>query len=300
MLTRPQVQRFAAKSGLRDIMIAEKEIVLTYLLQLLAERGVLKLFAFKGGTCLRKMFLGSRGRFSTDLDFTSLEPHDHEDVILEMMQAFEEPFNGIQFSIPDGSYYEADDGVSWGVNPTYQHDWNSSGDSEIKIQISRSETPTLPTEVRTQCEQSYFKFSVKPVDIACLQFNELLAEKLRAGYQRNKARDVYDLAIFSTRPLNHDLIRPLVIIKLWQARDSFDPEKLLAKLTDKNAFDWADLAQLMRQGQPPNVEKMTRDCAVGYGFLAKLSADEKIMADDRHQRRKDVYEKIVNCLPRDG
>ena len=54
--------------------------------------------------------------------FTSLEPHDHEDVILEMMQAFEEPFYGIQISIPDGSYYEADDGVSWGVNPTYQHD----------------------------------------------------------------------------------------------------------------------------------------------------------------------------------
>jgi hypothetical protein len=41
MLTRPQVQRYATESGLRDIMIAEKEIVLTYLLQLLSERGIL-------------------------------------------------------------------------------------------------------------------------------------------------------------------------------------------------------------------------------------------------------------------
>ena len=51
-------------------MIAENEIVLTYLLQLMAERGILDKLAFKGGTCLRKMFIGSGGRFSTDLDFT--------------------------------------------------------------------------------------------------------------------------------------------------------------------------------------------------------------------------------------
>jgi hypothetical protein len=39
MLTRPQVQRYAAESGLRDLMIVEKEVVLTFLLQLLSERG---------------------------------------------------------------------------------------------------------------------------------------------------------------------------------------------------------------------------------------------------------------------
>ena len=36
MLTQPQVQRYAIESGLRDIMIAEKEVVLTFLLQLLS------------------------------------------------------------------------------------------------------------------------------------------------------------------------------------------------------------------------------------------------------------------------
>ena len=106
MLTRPQVQRYSTESGLRDIMIAEKEVVLTFLLQLLSERGLLDRLAFKGGTCLRKMFTGSQGRFSTDLDFTGIEAHDHEDVILDMMQVFEQPFHGIQFSIPDEGYYE--------------------------------------------------------------------------------------------------------------------------------------------------------------------------------------------------
>src|ERR1039458_1917103 len=102
----PQVQRYSNDSGLRDIMIAEKEVVLTFLLQLLSERGILDKLAFKGGTCLRKMYIGSQGRFSTDLDFTGIGEHDHEDVILEMMQAFDQPFHGIQFSIQDESRSE--------------------------------------------------------------------------------------------------------------------------------------------------------------------------------------------------
>jgi predicted nucleotidyltransferase component of viral defense system len=117
MLAQPQVQRFAFESGLKD-MIAEKEIVLAFLLQLFSERGVLAKLAFKGGTCLRKMHLGSQGRFSTDLDSTGTEDHDHGAVILEMMDAFEEPYHGLKFTVPDDGYYESDDKLSWGVNPT--------------------------------------------------------------------------------------------------------------------------------------------------------------------------------------
>jgi predicted nucleotidyltransferase component of viral defense system len=200
MLTQPQVQRYANDSGLRDIMIAEKEVVLTFLLQLLSERGILNRLAFKGGTCLRKMFLGAQGRFSTDLDFTGIQEHDHQDVILEMMTAFEQPFHGIQFSIPDESYYETADGLSWGVNPTYSHEWNQAA-SEIKLQISRRETPTLPPQRLPQIVQSYFRFlPFAPADIVCLVLPEILAEKIRASYQRSKARDIYDLGAFRHPP----------------------------------------------------------------------------------------------------
>ena|SRR5579862_7240228 len=61
MLTQAQVQRYAVESGLWDIMIAEKEVVLTFLLQLFSERGLLDRLAFKGGTCLPKMHLGGQG-----------------------------------------------------------------------------------------------------------------------------------------------------------------------------------------------------------------------------------------------
>src|SRR6267143_5329858 len=117
------------------------------------QAGAVDRLAFKGGTCLRKMFIGSQGRFSTDLDFTGLGEHDHEDVILTMMGAFEQEFHGIRFRIPD-NYYETVDGLSWGVNPTYAHEWNAAGESEIKLQISRRETPTLASVRLPQCGQS--------------------------------------------------------------------------------------------------------------------------------------------------
>jgi predicted nucleotidyltransferase component of viral defense system len=293
MLTQPQVQRYSNESGLRDMMIAEKEVVLTFLLQLLSERGILNRLAFKGGTCLRKMYIGSQGRFSTDLDFTGTEEHDHEDVILEMMEAFQQPFLGIQFTIPDGSYYETQDGLSWGVNPTYSHDWNASGVSEIKLQISRRETPTLPTVRLPQIEQSYFKLlPFVPSEIICLAIPEILAEKIRACYQRNKARDIYDLGVFATRPLDQALIRRLVVLKLWQARDTFDPARLIQKFQDGVGFDWEDLRQLLNRAAVIDRETITAGCVKGFGFLADLTDDERTLASDKYQREQAVAERL--------
>ena len=248
MLTQPQVQRYSNESGLRDIMIAEKEVVLTFLLQLLSERGILDRLAFKGGTCLRKMFIGTSGtifdrsRFYRDRGARSRGCHPRND------GGVPTAFYGIQFAIPDGSYYETQDGLSWGVNPTYSHDWNASGVSEVRLQISRRETPTLPTVRLTQIEQSYFKLlPFVPAEILCLALPEILAEKIRACYQRNKARDIYDLGVFATRPLDHALIRRLVALKLWQARDTFDPARLMRKFEDGRDFDWDDLGQLVNR-----------------------------------------------------
>ncbi len=296
MLTQPQVQRYANESGLRDIMIAEKEVVLTFLLQLLSGRGILDRLAFKGGTCLRKMFIGAQGRFSTDLDFTGIQEHDHEDVILDMMAAFEQPYHGIQFGIPDEAYYETQDGLSWGVNPIYAHDWNQGG-SEIKLQISRRETPTLPTERRAQIEQSYLRLlPFAAAEIVCLALAEILAEKIRACYQRNKARDIYDLGMFATRPLDQALIRRLVVLKLWQARDTFDPARLMQKFEDGRDFDWDDLGQLLNRTVDIDRERITRDCARGFGFLADLTDDERALARDQYQREQAVADRLRAAL----
>jgi Nucleotidyl transferase AbiEii toxin, Type IV TA system len=170
---------------------------------------------------------------------------------------------------------------------------NASEVSEIKLQISRRETPTLPTERRAQIEQSYFKpLPFAPAEIACLALPEILAEKIRACYQRNKARDMYDLGMFAMRPLDQALIRRLVVLKLWQAQDTFDPARLMQKFEDGREFDWDDLRQLPNRAIVIYREKISADCVRGFGFLANLTDDERTLARDQYQREQATAERL--------
>lgn len=293
MLTQPQLQRFAHESGIRNLEIVEKEVVLTYFLQLLSERGFLADMAFKGGTCIRKTWLGSNGRFSTDVDFTATrQEKSADDYVLQLAEITSQPFHGIQFEIDmgDRGWYEADDGVSWGVLPNYRH---ALSNGVLKLQVSNRETPTLLSDSRPQLEISYFKLlPFKPADLSCLRIEEILAEKIRATYQRNKPRDIWDLDQFAGRPFYEPLIRKLMITKLWQVRDSFSSERWNAKLEEARAWDWDDLRQLVRGGVS-DPKQMLKRCARRFAFLADMNADESELAVDSHQRRRDLYEKLV-------
>ncbi len=70
MIDRKAVDFFAHQSRARDVMVAEREVVLAYALHFLDHKGILARLAFKGGTALRKLVFGAGGRFSEDLDFT--------------------------------------------------------------------------------------------------------------------------------------------------------------------------------------------------------------------------------------
>ena len=58
--------------------------------------------------------------------------------------------------------------------------------------------------------------------VTTLRFEEIVAEKIRAAYQRLTVRDVYDLYQFRQRPFDRDLVRTLTVLKLWLVGDAFD------------------------------------------------------------------------------
>lgn len=74
LIPRGSLDQYAAGSGV-DRRTAGQNVVLTYVLKLLfddsSSKRLAESLAFKGGTCLRKMFFGKPSRFSTDLDFTA-------------------------------------------------------------------------------------------------------------------------------------------------------------------------------------------------------------------------------------
>jgi predicted nucleotidyltransferase component of viral defense system len=99
-----------------------------------------------------------------------------------------------------------------------------------------------------------------PAEITCLALPEILSEKIRACYQRNKARDIYDLGMYATRSLDYPLIRRLVVQKLWQAGDTFDPARLMRKFGQGREFDWDDLQDLVRRDARIDRERICADC----------------------------------------
>jgi predicted nucleotidyltransferase component of viral defense system len=73
--------------------------------------------------------------------------------------------------------------------------------------------------MHTQCGQSYFtQLPFAPRPIRALALEDIIAEKIRACYQRSKARDIYDLRSFATRALNQALVRRLVVLTSGRRR----------------------------------------------------------------------------------
>ena len=120
MIEKKLAQWYASLSGV-GLDIAEREIVLTYVLRLLYDGRFLDKLAFKGGTAIRKLHLGRTGRFSLDLDFTSVAEREPGDLVLDLVELFDgRTYQGIAFSVPQSGYWTTDD--SCGAEVRYRHE----------------------------------------------------------------------------------------------------------------------------------------------------------------------------------
>ena len=296
MLTTSQLRQIAARSGARDIANVEIDVILTHLLQLLLEKGLMVHLAFKGGTMLRKMIFGPRGRLSTDLDFTCRTDISTDDLMVMILEALGEPYHGIAFRFDkDKDWYLTEDGCA--ANPVCAHAANEKG-VKIKIQVSTRERPILPAAPLVQIEQDYFKLlRFDPAEIPCLAFEEAVAEKIRAASQRSKIRDLHDLAELAVRPLNRDLIRSLAVLKIWKSGGpGLDYERFRARILDGADYDIADLANLLRKDQRPELEPMIRRVIEGFRFLGDMNELERTLAEDSFQRRNAEADRMLAAI----
>ena len=214
MIEEKFVDLYARNSGLRDKLVAERDVVLTYALRALLDAGLMNHLAFKGGTCLRKLIFGSAGRFSEDLDFTLDSEEPEDDVLARVVETFSREHHGITFALDD--YYKTDGDTSFGGDVLYRHAWNDAG--RFRLQVSLRERPTLPVVALAMKPQAYFgQLEFDLFEVRSLPTIEMIAEKVRAAFQRAKVRDLYDLHRFATTPFDGELLRRLVVLKLWRA-----------------------------------------------------------------------------------
>ncbi len=294
MLQQKFVDWFARDSNV-SLPVAERDVVLTYALRVLADVGLLERLIFKGGTCIRKVFLGRSGRFSEDLDFTAVGISDPDDLILAIAEAFDgRSYHHITYSVKTGDFYVREDRRACGARIGYSHEWNPS--AQFALDVSLREEPVLGIQTLPLLSDSYFKhLEIEPPVVTTLRFEEIVAEKIRAAYQRLTVRDVYDLYLFRQMPFDRDLVRTLAVLKLWLAEDAFDPDRFFTNLGSER-YDWSDLGRLVRRDRRPETKAVITGCLKGYSFLRNLSADEAELARDPHRQRRDLYERIVQRL----
>jgi predicted nucleotidyltransferase component of viral defense system len=296
MLTANQLRQSAARSGARDIANVEIDVILTFLLQLFQEKGLTEHLAFKGGTMLRKMVFGPRGRLSTDLDFTCRTDIHLDDLTVMVLDALEQPYHGVAFRFDkEKDWYLTGDGCA--ANPVCSHDHNPKG-VKIKLQISTRERPILAVRAVPQIEQDYFKLlPFRPEAIPCLALEEAVAEKIRAASQRSKLRDLHDLAEVSVRPLNRNLTRSLAVYKLWiSGGPGLNYERFQRRIQDGPNYNLEDLRNLLRKDQNPDLNGMIRRVVEGFRFLGDLTELETALAADQARRRRVEAEELIGLM----
>ena len=294
MLSEKQVNHYAQASSI-DSLEAERDIVLTYVLKILADQASLLLrhLAFKGGTCLKKIYFGKTGRFSMDLDFTCL--HARRDRFKSELKSVlnNREHYGISFAIEE-EYERSQD--SYCAIVAYSHDWNSA---RFEIEVSFREHPILPVTKLVLVDELYFRYcGFAPFKVPCLQRDEVLAEKIRASFQRIRARDLFDLYLFATTPGAYDQnkVKALAVLKCWNARDPFEPEKLMEKITGEK-YDWDDLRRLVRPHMLPIHKKIVDSVVAHYSYLNDLDDDlTQIVKDSKAHRKVALVKKTIDEL----
>ena len=286
VLERRHVTFYARSSGVPEER-AERDVVLTYVLSIMSER-MLPRLAFKGGTCLKKIFFGNTGRFSMDLDFTSIDARSEE--LREEIKTlfYEKNWYDIDFTVDDENLTAE----SYLAVVKYAHAWNPG--SIFELQVSFREKPVFPPIELPLLNEMYFKYSeLEHFPVKCLQRAEVLSEKIRAAYQRVRSRDLYDLYLFAGRPYNRDAIKALVVVKCWNVREPFEPESFFNKV-EKSEYDWEDLRRLVRKGSLPSEEKVIDKVLDEFQYLGDLDKDlSKIVRDSKAHREKNLVNKIV-------
>jgi uncharacterized protein len=190
MIKSGEIQNKAREVGVRDQQI-EKDYILSWILQGIAQHARLsKTIVFKGGTLLKKAYFENY-RFSEDLDFTLLDSDISNEQILEwfadVFRYVREEAN-IPLEIIDNNQHE-DGGINFYIS--YVGPLGGLGaNKKVKVDISRSEQLVFDPVM----QNTFLSYSdQEPHQLLCYPLEEVLLEKLRSVMQRMQARDLYDI-----------------------------------------------------------------------------------------------------------
>jgi predicted nucleotidyltransferase component of viral defense system len=190
---------------------------------------------FKGGTCLYKVYQLSR--FSEDLDFNGNKGFKPKKLFDKLPYFFS--LLGMKSRVR-GKVFNTGANVYLDVNgPLY--DGRKESVATIIFNVSTRERTLLGAQ-RHAYRSLYTE--VRPFDLYIMHEQEILAEKIRAIYEREKARDVYDTWYLLNKK-HVSFSKLLVEKKLSLIGTHFDKKIFLKKIDEKKQSWERDLGALV-------------------------------------------------------
>lgn len=196
MIKPGEIQIKARKALVRDQQI-EKDYILSWILQGVAQHERLsKTIVFKGGTVLKKVYFEDY-RYSEDLDFTLLDNKIPNEQIFEWFREIFEyiqeeaniPLDIIDSDNPPDITGPDDGSINFYIS--YIGPLGGQGSNKkVKIDISRNEK--IVFELISQSVILSYT-DQEPHQLLCYPLEEILVEKLRSVMQRMQPRDFYDI-----------------------------------------------------------------------------------------------------------
>lgn len=158
-----------------DNMIEQDLIILRAIVELFSNETIQNKLCFKGGTALHKLFTNPAARYSEDIDMSLTIDEPIGDVLSAIRQSIDPWLGKPRYSTR-----------KWLTKFIYKVQ-SSTGDSiKLKIEINISETFHVQPyqKIPYSIESPWYAGQAL---ITTYSLNEMLATKLRALYQRNKA-----------------------------------------------------------------------------------------------------------------
>lgn len=168
-LTPGYVRRHIPPASGIGLDIAVLNIAQDFLLAHLSRAGVFPdLVVFKGGTALRKLFVGSQGRFSTDLDLAAVESGGDRAALAELVADQARTTLGPFRFEPDCKRGR------WHI-----HVHSPYADSEIAIKLDVGPPCWIEPELRSFVEHpTQRRYGFDLPSLPCVRLEEILAEKI--------------------------------------------------------------------------------------------------------------------------
>lgn len=157
---------------------------LQHLFLLFLSRHIKDEIIFKGGTALQKAY--GLNRFSEDLDFTLIKEFNIDELMNKIKKDIENFGFETEYSLIKG--YISKNYRLRIKGPLY--DGTEKTIASLRIEISLRKDLLLKPDAK---EIVPIYRDTQPYFILIMNINEILAEKTRTIFQREKARDIYDL-----------------------------------------------------------------------------------------------------------